>query len=99
MTRITLVEGQEVWMKNDDGGLMRGKVTGFESDGKQAVITPDDPALQKWYPKGYLVGATHWGTYVIPLPECTCRPLGGQHQTGCARRGPTLKAQELRLIT
>jgi len=61
MDKFELNLGDAVTLHKDDGSL-DGHVTAWERDGAVAVVTPDEPVMQRWYPKGYQIGKAHWGT-------------------------------------
>ena len=54
--------GDPVDVHNLDGGVFAGHVRSFKDDRSAMFIWPDEPAMQKWYPKGYDLGSAHWGT-------------------------------------
>lgn len=65
---IELEIGDAVEVHEQGGGELSGHVTAFERDGEVAVVTPDDEAVQRLYPKGYKVGSAHWGTLLVRRP-------------------------------
>jgi hypothetical protein len=50
--------GVRVEIRDDDGGKLTGVVTTVNGAG--AVITPEEPAMQAWFPNGYVMGRAHW---------------------------------------
>lgn len=60
--RVRLTEN-----RTRSSGVLVGTVTEVEPRGYWLVVTPDDPALQAWFPTGYRLGSAHWESRLTVL--------------------------------